>query len=307
MQVALTVLLLCCCGAEALRINEELRNLPEAGETSSASCGTKGPIDGEVTAQIVKGRATSACEWRWQVALTNGPAYRPFCGGALISPEWVLTAAHCVTEEALQKIGGQEKLTVIAGDLWGYSYQRRQVNVLEIRRDYDPKTNAWDFALLKLSSPMTLNSCVGTVCLPKRGHDVQPAYLSTTRCWITGYGKKRGEQVPPDVLQEAPVKVIANWRCNYFRLHAWGSIKSSMVCAAGSRLNGFVSQDACQGDSGGPMVCEGSDGRWTLHGVTSWGVGCGNPWYPGVYARVHESLDWINKTMEWHSDQNQWD
>jgi len=268
--------------------------------SNSPTCGMKG--EASANAQIVKGDKTSACEWRWQVALTGGPASVPFCGGTLIAAEWVLTAAHCVTAKVLDRLAAnKENLTVIAGDIYGYSYQARVVGLVAREDHYDNKTNAWDFALLKLATPMDLNGCAGSVCLPAPDQDVQPG----TKCWITGYGRTEVGGELSKGLQQARVNILSNFACNFRRLHKWGSIKSNMVCAAGSRIKGSVdsaAQDTCQGDSGGPLVCESADGQWTVYGVTSWGLGCGNPWKPGVYARVHKNLEWIHRTMEWYAN-----
>merc|ERR1719203_203966 len=68
-----------------------------------------------------------------------------------------------------------------------------------------------------------------------------------------------------------------------------------MLCAQGRTSDGKI-VDACQGDSGGPLVCE-DGGRWTAYGATSWGIGCAGEKYPGVWARIHEAVDWIEETL----------
>lgn len=70
-------------------------------------------------------------------------------------------------------------------------------------------------------------------------------------------------------------------------------IHESMICAG--LPEGGV--DSCQGDSGGPMVCEDASGLYSLHGVTSWGIGCADKGKYGVYARVNYLLTWINKQI----------
>jgi len=90
----------------------------------------------------------------------------------------------------------------------------------------------------------------------------------------------------PDKLQVAHVPIIKQDDC---KKKYKNKIHDSMVCA-GYPEGG---KDSCQGDSGGPMVCKGSDGRYSVHGITSWGYGCAAPNQPGVYARVSFLLKWI--------------
>merc|ERR1739838_476395 len=118
-----------------------------------------------------------------------------------------------------------------------------------------------------------------------------------TTCWIAGWGKV-GSRLPwsdgsmADTLQEVPVTTISNTDCHQkFGYSRFWDLHHSVMCAQGKTGEGNII-DACAGDSGGPLVCENA-GTWTLYGITSWGKGCAKENYPGIYGRVHESLDWI--------------
>ncbi|XP_026108465.1 clotting factor B-like [Carassius auratus] len=93
----------------------------------------------------------------------------------------------------------------------------------------------------------------------------------------------------PNTLQQVMIPVVSNSACD----NAYGgvniSITSNMICA------GLINQggkDSCQGDSGGPMVSKNGS-LWIQSGVASFGEGCADPKYPGVYSRVSEYQDWI--------------
>ena len=86
------------------------------------------------------------------------------------------------------------------------------------------------------------------------------------------------------------VFTLSNEQCN---VGYAGQITSDMLCAQGTSSGGIV--DACQGDSGGPLVCAGADGRYVLHGATSWGYGCAAAQYPGVWARISQVLPWVTQ------------
>ena len=94
----------------------------------------------------------------------------------------------------------------------------------------------------------------------------------------------------PETVQYVRVPVITNSACNN---DYSGSIKNSMICAG---FPGDGAKDACQGDSGGPLVCN-NNGKATITGVVSWGIGCARPEYPGVYSRVTHVLSWIQDNM----------
>jgi len=239
---------------------------------------------------IVNGHPATECEWRWQVGLRSTETGRPWCGGQLIHPEWVLTAAHCA---------GAPNFNVVAGD-----YNVNEPNspneqsrwAVQVFRhpQYYSRTIDWDFALVRLESPIELNDCVGTVCLPTQGNDIPAG----SQCWITGWGTLSSGGGSPEVLQEAEVTILSQQACKDSDYSA-DSITDAMICAQGRKANGDI-VDACQGDSGGPLVCE-ADGKWTVYGATSWGRGCAGATYPGVWARVHEAVSWIEETMEANS------
>ena len=85
-------------------------------------------------------------------------------------------------------------------------------------------------------------------------------------------------------MNEVGVKIIEKDICENIHPDYHNQLSDEMLCA-GYKEGG---KDACLGDSGGPLACQvgGSEGPWLLYGITSWGIGCGDPLHPGVYARV---------------------
>lgn len=97
----------------------------------------------------------------------------------------------------------------------------------------------------------------------------------------------------PHTLLQAWVPLLPSWQCK--KRYGEHFISHSMLCAGSMTSDLRHHPDSCQGDSGGPLVCQGEAGRWVLTGVISWGHGCGDPSYPGVYARVSRYLPWIQQ------------
>ncbi|MFZ5910111.1 MAG: trypsin-like serine protease [Chloroflexota bacterium] len=248
--------------------------------------------------EIVGGAPADPGEWPWQVALVYGDAtgpnfwYDQFCGGSLISNQWVVTAAHCVTNGTTPN--NASEVDVVAGiyDLWAPAagYQHRNVANIVVHPKWDPNTMDYDIALLKLASPVTLGGSgeTKTAAVPLVPSGI--GALTGTTSWVTGWGNTESSVGYPDELYEVSVPVIANSVCNDAS-HYNGDITDRMLCA-GYDAGG---KDSCQGDSGGPLVVWNSS-QWQLAGIVSWGDGCAEPYRQGVYTRVSEFVDWITNT-----------
>ncbi|XP_026227201.1 trypsin-1-like [Anabas testudineus] len=196
-----------------------------------------------------------------------------FCGGSLVTKDWVVSAAHCYKSSIEVRLGEHH---IRQND--GTEQYIRSSRVIR-----NPKYNSYtisnDIMLIKLSEPATLNDYVQPIPLPT---DCAPA---GTLCLVSGWGNTMSSTADGDKLQCLEIPILSEEDCeNSYP----GMIDNSMFCAG--YLEG--GKDSCQGDSGGPVVCKGE-----LQGVVSWGYGCAQKNNPGVYSKVCANIAWVHETM----------
>uniref|UniRef100_A0A4W5LND6 Transmembrane serine protease 2 n=1 Tax=Hucho hucho TaxID=62062 RepID=A0A4W5LND6_9TELE len=234
--------------------------------------------------RIVGGDKAVSGAWPWQVSLHSN--YQHQCGGSIISPEWIITAAHCV-----ETLSQPSQWTVYAGYLTLTQMANatgNSVGRVISHEKYDKQTKDNDIALMKLNTPLTMSDKVRPVCLPNFRVNLTPQ----REAWISGWGSIRSGGFVSEYLRQAQITMYSRHTCNAQLVYN-GHLTASMICAG--TLAGGV--DSCQGDSGGPMVAkEGS--LWWLVGDTSWGIGCALKNKPGIYGNVSHFLPWIYEQMQ---------
>ncbi|KAL6422376.1 hypothetical protein ACFW04_010608 [Cataglyphis niger] len=239
----------------------------------------------------------------WQVAiLTNGNDY--LGGGVLVSPMYVLTAAHKVENYVNNPSAIKAKLGAIVLRSDSQSTTEPSVEIsfskVTLHPNYipnpDPKKQNLhnDIAVLRLCSaaPIATNPNINTACLPNGPVDA----LAGTRCWVTGWGKNGFNGLEQNILKEVDVPVLTNAACQTelrkTRLGEHFVLDTNSMCAGGE-----AGKDACTGDGGSPLVCSINNRPFQVIGLVIWGIGCADPKIPGVYTNVYNYLSWIKEQM----------
>lgn len=249
--------------------------------TASAVAPLTSPVSAAADGVVVGGNPVRVADSPWVVALASrdrfgGTRAGQFCGGVVVAPTKVLTAAHCLSRTVLGKEASEiPDLRVLSGrsELVGAGGQEIAVSGTRVAPQYDPVTNNVDVAVLTLAKALPASQVIG---LAGPG---DPAYQPGTSATVYGWGDTRGDGSYASSLHAAQVTVLSDQACGqaYPGGLSGRYVASTMLCAGDAKGG----RDACQGDSGGPLVAQGR-----LIGLVSWGSGCGQVGSPGVYTRI---------------------
>lgn len=213
---------------------------------------------------VVGGTTTTTTAYPFMMQITDA-SQNQFCGGTLVSPTKVVTAAHCMVGEttgSVRVVGGRTYLNGTNGTV-------SRVSRIWINPGYTDATNGDDVAVLTLSTSMPYTTA------PYVSSSQTGVYAAGTTARVLGWGTTSESGSSSNQLRTATVPVVSDSSCRT----SYGAdfVQTDMVCAG--YTSGGV--DTCQGDSGGPLLIGG-----VLAGITSWGEGCARAGYPGVYTRL---------------------
>ncbi|KAK4020476.1 hypothetical protein OUZ56_002450 [Daphnia magna] len=237
--------------------------------------------------KIVGGTQVAPNSLPFQVSLQRrgllaNSAYSHICGGSILDASTILNAAHCVdgaNVARLRVVAGEHSLSQVSGD-----EQISDVSSFTMNANYSSATYENDISLIFLTTPFDLSVATAKpVNLPAPVAEFDPP--AGTIITVSGWGTTSEGGSISDVLLSVDIPVISDADCS---AAYGGSVTSSMMCAGGP--NGGI--DSCQGDSGGPLFT-GTGAEAVQHGIVSWGQGCAQAAYPGVYTQVSYFLDWI--------------
>lgn len=241
--------------------------------------------------RVIGGTSAAPSAWPWQVAMYLNGQF--LCGGTLVNPNTVITAAHCTDR---MFYGDFEVHAGITDRYRDYAnLQKFRVKQVHQHPGYNrPSMMNNDISILKLDKPAVFNDHVQPACLPNSGEAPKPG----TECYLTGWGKTSHPGSAVGSLRQVKLKVQSQSACRHGNSAAEAAgikFTDQMLCA------GYGPNDrrsGCHGDSGGPFVCQRGNGEWVLQGDMSWGSPrCNTKDAYSVFARTTKFLGWINRYL----------
>nr|ALE15212.1 trypsin-like serine protease precursor [Diatraea saccharalis] len=236
----------------------------------------------ESSARIVNGFAVDISQVPYQASLRvrTITGWSHSCGAVVISTRALATAAHCGVNFLNQPSSLVAAVGTSQRSSGGTTYSISRIIIHEL---YSNKTLEHDIALAITTQSIVFGLNVAPVTIAPLGITLP----NNAEAIVTGFGATAYGSTASSVLLAAQVKIVDQTSCvrSYLRITA---ITSGMICAIGTN----PSRDACQGDSGGPLVYNNN-----LIGIVSFGEGCADANYPGVYTRVSAYESWIYQKL----------
>jgi len=257
-----------------------------------STCQHKTLVNAQNKEMIVNGTEVVPGRYPYQVGLINQNGSLK-CGGSLISPFWILTAAHCMDLYAKVEIGRHDRSDK------SEIYEKIEIDFEVPHPHYsrDSHYHIHDIMLIKLKTP----SNYSTVQLDDGSLNIEEGMNVSVMGWgVTNIVSIR----PSNILLEAELDISSQTECHGAYEENGAYISNEMICA--SRPD----KDSCQCDSGGPLIIKGEDSMLDIQiGIVSFGYKCADPDYPGVYTRVSEYGNFIDSTMSciWEDESKAYD